>query len=67
MSQGQQISVEAALEAFRREYGQAADANVLLKARVAELETELEQLRGASSPSPAPDPASTGPESTMQP
>jgi cell division protein FtsB len=52
----QQISVEAALEAFRREYGQAADANVLLKARVAELEAEVQQLRDGAPQSAAPSP-----------
>lgn len=54
----QQISVEAALDAFRREYGQAVDANVLLKARVAELEAELEKLREAQ-PQPVSGPVET--------
>jgi cell division septum initiation protein DivIVA len=45
----QQISVDAALDAFRREYGQVADANVLLKARVAELEAEVERLHASAS------------------
>lgn len=62
----QQISVEAALDAFRREYGQAADANVLLKARVAELEAELEELRGSGSSAPAADPPASEYEATAQ-
>lgn len=44
---GQQISIEAALGAFRRKYGEAADENVLLHARVAELEQENAELRAA--------------------
>ena len=62
----QQISVEAALEAFRREYGQAADANVLLKARVAELEAENQQLRDGASQPAAPDPEFNGSGATAQ-
>lgn len=56
---GQQISIEAALAAFRRKYGEAADENVLLHARVAELEEEIAKLRAiqerqAAEPVPAP-------------
>lgn len=54
-----QISIEAALDAFRRKYGEAADENVLLHARVAELEEEIAGLRAmqerqATEPEPAP-------------
>ena len=45
---GQQISIEDALAAFRRRYGEAADENVLLRAQVDSLErriAELEQER----------------------
>lgn len=47
-----QISVDDALEAFRKRHGEVADENVLLRAqvsglerRVAELEAENEQLK----------------------
>lgn len=51
-----QISVEAALPVFRRRCGELHDANLLLQARVEQLEAENEQLRAASSPPmPAPD------------
>lgn len=50
---GQQISIEAALTAFRRKYGEATETIVLLEVKVAELEAELEQLRG---PLGHPDP-----------
>ncbi|MEU6365778.1 hypothetical protein ABZ876_08480 [Streptomyces sp. NPDC046931] len=49
----QQISVEDALEAFRKRHGEVADENVLLRAqaaglerRVAELEGEVARLQG---------------------
>ncbi|MEU7240335.1 hypothetical protein [Streptomyces sparsogenes] len=45
-----QISVEAALAAFRKKCSDLLDANVLLEARVSELESELEQLRNQSRP-----------------
>jgi cell division septum initiation protein DivIVA len=45
---GQQISVEAALDAFRKEYGKVADENVLLKAHISELEGELSRLQTAA-------------------
>lgn len=63
----QQISVEAALEAFRREFGQAADANVLLKARVAELEAENQQLRDRMPQPATPNPESNDTAATAQP
>lgn len=51
---GQQISVEDALEAFRKRHGEVADENVLLRfhatrleQRVAELERENAELRQA--------------------
>lgn len=51
---GQQISIEAALNAFRQEFGKVADENVLLKARVSELEAELERRNvGTSDPHPS--------------
>jgi hypothetical protein len=40
-----QINPDAALAAFRRAYGEAADTGVLLRAHIAELETENERLR----------------------
>ena len=42
---GQQISIEAALAAFRQRHGELADENVLLKARVSELEEENARLQ----------------------
>ncbi|MGY0062856.1 hypothetical protein ACWY4P_41025 [Streptomyces sp. LZ34] len=40
-----QISMEAALAAFRKKCGDLLEANVLLEARLTEAEAELEQLR----------------------
>lgn len=45
-----QVSIEAACDAFRRKYGVVADENVMLEARIADLEAEVEQLRGGQSP-----------------
>ena len=45
-----QISVEAALPVFRRRCSELHDANLLLQARVEELEAENEQLRAAAQP-----------------
>lgn len=42
---GQKISIEAALAAFRQRHGELADENILLKARVSELEEENAQLQ----------------------
>jgi cell division septum initiation protein DivIVA len=50
---GQQISVEAALDAFRKEYGKVVDENVLLKAHISELEGELSRLQAATEAPPA--------------
>lgn len=44
---GQKISIEAALAAFRQRHGELADENILLKARVSELEEENARLREA--------------------
>lgn len=52
---GQQVSVEAALSVFRQRCGELHDETLLLKARVGELEAEVEQLR-ASGSAPAQDP-----------
>lgn len=41
----QQISVEDALDAFRKRHGEIADENVLLRAQVAGLERELAAAR----------------------
>lgn len=49
---GQQISVEAALDAFRKEYGKVADENVLLKAHISELEAQLERTRATHQAAP---------------
>lgn len=53
---GQQVSVEAALPVFRRQCSELQDANLILQARVNELEAEVAQLRGGA-PSPTPTPA----------
>lgn len=42
---GQQISLEAAAAAFERRAGELFRANVLLEARIAELEAEVASLR----------------------
>lgn len=50
---GQQISIEAALAAFRQRHGELADENVLLKARVSELEEENTRLSGGQEQLPS--------------
>ena len=47
-----QISVEAALPVFRKRCSELHDANLLLQARVEQLEAENEQLRAAAPPVP---------------
>lgn len=47
---GQQVSVEAALQVFRHRCGELHDENLLLKARVGELEEETSKLRAAQEP-----------------
>lgn len=56
---GQQISLESALEAFRRKCGELFEANVLLEARVADLEAEAAALRAYAVP--AEDPLGAAP------
>lgn len=54
-----QISLEAAADVWRTKCGDLYTMNLVLEARVGELEAELEQLRPAPSPHPsAPGPAS---------
>ncbi|MEU1309517.1 hypothetical protein ABZ419_11565 [Streptomyces cinnamoneus] len=43
-----QITIEAALAAFRKKVSELVDANVLLEAQVQNLEEEVERLRGQS-------------------
>lgn len=51
----QQISIEAAYESAQQKAGELLRENILLKARVTELEGELGQLRSApATPLPAP-------------
>ena len=52
----QNVSVEAALPVFRQRCGELADENLILRARVNELEAELEQVRAAAQPAPPPAP-----------
>lgn len=61
-----QISMEAALAAFRKKCGDLLEANVLLEARLSEAETELEQLRTQSPAGPGVD-AYTPPGPAEQP
>lgn len=49
----QQISIEAALAAFRKKCGELLEENVLLKAHTTELEAENEQLRAQLPPAAA--------------
>jgi hypothetical protein len=49
---GQQISVEAALPVFRQRCSELNDENLLLKARINELEAELEKARTAQGVAP---------------
>lgn len=52
---GQQVSVEAALPVYRQRCGELHDENLILRARVNELEAEVAQLRaGAPGLTPAP-------------
>jgi len=55
----QNVSVEAALPVFRQRCGELADENLILRARVNELEAENERLRAAaaaeSAQPPTPD------------
>ncbi len=54
----QQVSIEAALAAFRKKCGELLEENVLIKAHTTELEAENERLR-AQLPAPAaPEPGS---------
>jgi phage shock protein A len=41
----QQISIEDALDAFRKRHGEVADENVLLRAQVSRLERELAEAQ----------------------
>lgn len=54
----QQISIEAALAAFRQKCGELVDENVLLKAHVTELE---QQLAAAQAPESADPESSSAP------
>ncbi|MEU1787124.1 hypothetical protein ABZ553_14865 [Streptomyces sparsogenes] len=56
-----QISLETALGAFRKKCADLLDANVLLEARVTELEAEVEQLRPQASAGAETIPAPSGP------
>ncbi|MFJ4926830.1 hypothetical protein [Streptomyces sp. NPDC088736] len=66
---GQQISIDDALDAFRKKAADLADANILLEARATGLERdlaaarkEIEQLKGTPDPTPAgPDLAAVPP------
>jgi prefoldin subunit 5 len=49
-----QISMDAALAAYRRKCADLLDANILLEAQLAEVEAECEQLRAAA-PAPVSD------------
>jgi hypothetical protein len=48
----QNVSVEAALPVFRQRCSELHDANLILQARVNELEAELEQARASAQPAP---------------
>lgn len=58
----QQISIEDALAAFRKQYGKVTDENVLLRAQVEVLEQRVTELEGA-----AEQPAAGGPDLAAQP
>lgn len=47
-----QISLEAAADVWRTKCGDLYTMNLVLEARVGELEAELEQLRGGQAPQP---------------
>lgn len=51
---GQQVSVEAALPVYRQRCGELHDENLILRARVNELEAEVEQLRAGAPVSTLP-------------
>jgi phage shock protein A len=59
---GQQISLEAALAAFREQYGKVADENVLLRAQASQLERRVKELEDA-----AQLPSAGGPDLAAQP
>ncbi|MFE3484824.1 hypothetical protein ACIQ1S_09360 [Streptomyces griseus] len=48
-----QISMEAALNAYRKKCGELLEANILLEAQAAELQAENEQLKGEAASLPA--------------
>ncbi|MET8826109.1 hypothetical protein ABZX40_13635 [Streptomyces sp. NPDC004610] len=63
--QGQQVSMEDALAAFRQRCGELADENVLLKARAASLERQITGLEAENArlrETPQPSPADAGNE-----
>lgn len=45
MGEPKSVSLEAGLAMFRRRFGEVSDENVLLQARIQELEVELATLR----------------------
>lgn len=52
----QQISLESALEVYRKQAGELFHRSLLLEARVSDLEAEVERLRdGADEGEPAAD------------
>lgn len=50
----QQVSIEAVLDAYRVRAGEMLHENVLLLARLSEVEAEVEQLRHDPPPAPVP-------------
>lgn len=63
----QNVSVEAALPVFRQRCGELADENLILRARVNELEAAVEQLRTAVEPSPLAAPGLGAPPAEQAP
>lgn len=64
----QQISMDDALEAFRKRHGEVADENVLLRAQVAGLERQLAAAREENARlQQANHPAGAGPDLAAQP
>ncbi|MFD4596711.1 hypothetical protein ACFWPQ_01635 [Streptomyces sp. NPDC058464] len=59
-----QISIEDALDAFRKRHGEIADENVLLRAQVAGLERDLAAARAENEQlmTAATDPTPAGPD-----